>query len=133
MNLDKNTDKLSIMLEIEYDMIQGLLSCAFCGGSNYWILSVEPHHSEYDKITPQMRGIFSNLETIALYHGYVIVHTQDEPLVNHRLDFATIQRGLRVMLDKYPRHFADAVGENADAITGDVFLQCCLFGEIVYG
>jgi hypothetical protein len=33
---------------------------------------------------------------------------------------------------KYPRHFADLVNENTDAITADVLLQCCLFGELIY-
>jgi hypothetical protein len=32
-----------------------------------------------------------------------------------------------------PRHFADVLNENDDAGTGDVFLQCCLFGEIIFG
>ena len=41
--------------------------------------------------------------------------------------------GLQVMASKYPRHFADVLNENDDAGTGDVFLQCCLFGEIIFG
>jgi hypothetical protein len=51
----------------------------------------------------------------------------------YRLDLEAIDRGLQLMADKYPRHFADFVGENEDASTGDVFLQLCLFGELVYG
>jgi hypothetical protein len=31
-----------------------------------------------------------------------------------------------------PRHFADFLNEKADAVTGDAFLQCCLFGEVIY-
>jgi hypothetical protein len=49
-----------------------------------------------------------------------------------RLDMAAIKNGLKVMAEKYPHHWQDFVSENDDAITGDVFLQCCLFGEIVY-
>jgi hypothetical protein len=45
---------------------------------------------------------------------------------------AAIKSGLKVMAEKYPHHWQDFVSENDDAITGDVFLQCCLFGEIVY-
>jgi hypothetical protein len=37
------------------------------------------------------------------------------------------------MADKYPRHIADILSENDDATTGDVFLQLCLFGDVVYG
>jgi len=50
-----------------------------------------------------------------------------------RLDLESIRKGLNVMASNYPRHFADFLNEAADAITADVFLQCCLFGELIYG
>jgi hypothetical protein len=50
-----------------------------------------------------------------------------------RLDLKSIGRGLNDLATKYPRHFADLVNENTDAITADVLLQCCLFGELIYG
>jgi hypothetical protein len=49
-----------------------------------------------------------------------------------RLDLNSIGRGLDDLATKYPRHFADLVNENSNAITADVLLQCCLFGELVY-
>ncbi|MCU1315615.1 MAG: hypothetical protein JWN63_937 [Candidatus Acidoferrum typicum] len=49
-----------------------------------------------------------------------------------RLDLNSIGRGLDDLATKYPRHFADLVNENTDAITADVLLQCCLFGELIY-
>ena len=51
----------------------------------------------------------------------------------HHLTLADIEKGLETMRDKYPRHWADLVEENDDLITGDVFLQCAVFGELVYG
>jgi hypothetical protein len=50
-----------------------------------------------------------------------------------RLDLKSIGDGLNVMATRYPRHFADFLGEAADALTADVFLQCCLFGELISG
>lgn len=44
-----------------------------------------------------------------------------------------IQKGLAAMAQKAPRHFADLIGENDDAITHDVFMQMIVFGEIIYG
>lgn len=41
--------------------------------------------------------------------------------------------GLKVFAEKYKHHFAAWVAENDDATTGDVYLQCCCFGEVVYG
>jgi hypothetical protein len=49
-----------------------------------------------------------------------------------RLDLKSIARGLEDLSTKYPRHFADLINENTDAITADVLLQCCLFGELIY-
>jgi hypothetical protein len=50
-----------------------------------------------------------------------------------RLDLKSIGLGLDALASKYPRHFADLINENTDAITADVLLQCCLFGELIYG
>jgi len=50
-----------------------------------------------------------------------------------KLDLDACKRGLQVMAEEYPRHFADFMSENEDAETADVWLQCCLFGEVVYG
>jgi len=50
-----------------------------------------------------------------------------------RFDIEAVKRGLQLMADKYPKHFADFMNENDDAITGDVFVQCCVLGDVVYG
>lgn len=49
------------------------------------------------------------------------------------LRFDNVAPGLEVLAIYYPRHFADLVNENADSVTGDALLQCCIFGELVYG
>ena len=55
--------------------------------------------------------------------------TESEAL---RLDLASIANGLNVMASKSPRHFVDFLNDNADGITGDAFLQCCLLGEVIH-
>jgi len=54
-----------------------------------------------------------------------------EELLELHLD--KIAGGLETLANYYPRHFADLVNENSDSVTADALLQCCLFGEIVYG
>jgi hypothetical protein len=49
------------------------------------------------------------------------------------LDLKAIKRGALVMAKKYPREWFNLVNDNFDATTGDVFLQCCVFGETLYG
>lgn len=48
------------------------------------------------------------------------------------LDRAQLQQGLRVMVEKHPYQLARILAESDDAHTGDMFLQCCVFGEVVY-
>jgi len=58
------------------------------------------------------------------------------------LDLAAIQKGLVIMaVGKFVnrvwgcgcKHFSDFVNEDDDSITHDVFVQCCVLGDIVYG
>jgi len=42
------------------------------------------------------------------------------------------QRGVQIMLARYPRRFADLVTRNGDATTGDLLVQCAAFGEEKY-
>jgi hypothetical protein len=69
--------------------------------------------------------------------GKIVCTIQDEHTkgagVIYVLDRAAITRGLVAMKEKAPRHFGDALADNDDATTGDVFLQLCLFDEVIYG
>lgn len=57
----------------------------------------------------------------------------DAPVKKCVLNLKTIKKGLDLMAKNSPRHFADLINENGDATTGDVFVQYCVFGELVYG
>lgn len=58
-----------------------------------------------------------------------------------RLDRATIEAGLHAFMGqpaqgKKPvpvRHYARWMDGSADEVTADAFVQCCVFGELVYG
>lgn len=51
----------------------------------------------------------------------------------HHITIVEVQKGLELMRDKYPRHYANLVEEEDDLITGDVWLQLAVFGELIYG
>ena len=51
----------------------------------------------------------------------------------HHITLDDVKKGLELMRDLYPRHWADLVEENDDLITGDVWLQLTVFGELIYG
>jgi hypothetical protein len=126
-------------LRITNQRVADLLVGAMEGGSNHWIeyveylgetgetaeaicsrLSIEPRMPRY-AWAPLAGGSWAAK----------IVQVEGAPDV--RLDRDAIVRGLAVMAKRYPMHFADVLNENEDATTADVFLQCCAFGDVIYG
>lgn len=51
----------------------------------------------------------------------------------YQLNLDAIKSGLEIMADKFPKVFAEVLLDNTDAGTGDIFLQCALLGEVLYG
>jgi hypothetical protein len=121
---------MGLTIEIDNKRIADLLCEGFEGGIGYWAKIVG-----YEKpVTPGTPYYHTKYTDYPLNGGAVFLEEEetDEP-VKHRLDMEAIQRGLKVMQEKYPRHFGNWLAENDDAETGDVFIQCCIFGKIVYG
>jgi hypothetical protein len=58
---------------------------------------------------------------------------EEEKPEKHHLTIEGVKKGLELMRDQYPRHYADLMEENDDLITGDVWLQLAVFGELIYG
>lgn len=109
------------------DRIANLLVGAFEGGSNYWIEWAE---IQAGPVVGTVWGERQPFYGAPFSGGAIVVQPFEDP--SAALDRTAIQRGLKVMANKYPHHFADALTEHDDATTADVFLQCCLFGELVY-
>lgn len=141
---------ITIPTSISDQRVGDLLCCAIEGGIGYWAAIVG-----YEK-PEQMpsKGVLGD-EKITRYIDYPIaggavlfqapeddstdddegfyVDPDGQRLPVYRLDREALTRGMKIMQDKYPRHFGNFISENDDAETGDVFVQCCLLGEIVYG
>jgi hypothetical protein len=123
-------------IKVDPKRVQDMISGAFEGGSNYWLGRgrVELVNPKYEDLPPDgvvwygnsKRNVFAEPD----FKVTIFVVDDGETKI---LDQAAIARGLEVMATKYGRHFSDMVSENDDADTSDVFLQCCLFGEVVYG
>lgn len=122
---------INVEVEVALDRIQDLLTCAFEGGSNYWYrglhILTDVDCGEHDTHR------FHLIPTIG--DGEIGLYTDDDPDAPelHTLNREKIKKGLHLMAATFPTHWADVINENDDADTGDVFLQCCVFGELVYG
>lgn len=132
----------TVIHDITIERIRDILCCAFEGGSNYWYVInefIKPDKilTEDGKSEKKEDDIFRHLDYPTSPGGALVIGDMeegaDEPGNQYTLNLTTIEKGVKIMAKKYPTHFADFINENDDAITGDVFLQCCLFGECVYG
>lgn len=98
--------------------ISDLFSCAM-SGSTYWACDLEPLGKGGQCLEDNM------------LKGFKITDTEEQKV--YTVTPVQIERALQLMADKYPRHWIDFINENTDATTGDVFLQLCVFKEVVYG
>ena len=126
-----------LTITIPKQRIADLLCCAFEGGSNYWYIIKESTPPAEMPFRSDPSKVFKHLDFPLNPFGRLTITTDEGDEINGKkewpLDIPAIERGLRVFIEKYPLHFSDFLIENEDATTGDCFLQCCLFGEVVYG
>ena len=137
--------KVTATVEVDEQRMKDMLTCAFEGGSNYWytIRTEQTVFAEGLAYADFQEGgkctdpddYHHPLEIIPFVKGCALcIEDKEDPDAEGKmLGREQLLAGLQIMAEKYPRHFSDMMHENDDAITGDVYLQCCLFGEVVYG
>ena len=131
---DTNTIPVKATVEVTIEQIRGLLCCAFEGGSNYWYADLDIVDAPEGWKALRDAGTYWHWsQFIPTLEGGVISFLDRETLTTHTLDLAKCVKGLTVMAERAPRHLADLQSGNDDADTGDVYLQCCIFGEAIYG
>ncbi len=115
----------TVETNIDNDFVQNLMINAVETGIYYWCTKVRSNFEE-DKESdmPYYAQVANKDWSIKVF---------DEEGDCHYLDRESLKKGLDIMKSKYDWHFNDATSGNDDAITADVFFQCCTFGEIVYG
>ena len=128
--------------EIDANDLMNLLVNAFdSGATNYWAGRAEvvlPDDFDVHKI-PWLKnpGEWATVQKTYIAPfvegGKVILFDNEEEGTEYILDLKAIARGVEVMSTKYKRHWHDFRNENDDAETADVFVQCCVLGDIVFG
>lgn len=128
-----------VEVEIPAKDIAGLLCSGFEGGVGYWCRIMDFRTPKVVRPMIDETEVFRHTDYPLLEGGAVICRLYDEPGQSDQkydklvLDRAAIQRGLTLMAEKCPKHWADFIDENYDSNTGDVFIQLCLLGDVVYG
>jgi hypothetical protein len=130
--------EFTVTQTVSTEMVKNILIGAFEGGSNYWYCGLEVDHWP-DGMSPSDFKYWH--AEVPLHKGGVLrFRDQDDPYGDgadeegyYHLSIDNITSGMAAMKAKYPRHWTDFITEGDDAITADVFLQCCIFGDIIYG
>jgi len=117
-----------------FDILCGALS--YC---TYWGALTSKAWDEVDEVVkPNKEDCIEDRVWKALKAGkelefYDTVESEDEEIILGKLSLAGIDKGEQIMADKYIRHLADVLAEEDDAATADVWLQCAILGDVVFG
>lgn len=117
-----------------------LLVGAFEGGSNYWASIIEkvlPTKRDFDSWEMSFKEKLSKpyMVDYILNEGGVLViedNTFDKPKT-YKITIKDVIDGLKIFITKHNRYYEDWRKENDDAITSDVFFQCIVLKECIYG
>jgi len=129
---------------VPWQTVGNILVNAFEGGSNYWYMIHDRKRPKNFYNSEKGDWSYPHMSYPINEGGAILVSNEKisggkdckdgeddhkEKWVNQE----SLAEGLRIMAEKYPEDFNNMISENDDAITGDVLLQCTLFGEVIYG
>ena len=149
---------IAVQTEIAHDRISSLLCSAFEGGmSRHWCRihslrepayvpehlrsGTTPSECHYTDLPLCEGGAVLCYDAAALAEQLDAIEAPSDAdpddVVEEKdllvLDRDAVTRGLALMATVAPHHYGDFISNRSDAITGDVFLQLCLLGEVRYG
>lgn len=127
----KQTDmQIQVKIKFEGEMLSNLLVNALEFGSKYWYSDVEfVGRDKYPDISYDEWFAKCLDENIP----FEIRITEDEGGDTYVLNLASVTTGTMLLVEEETRHYDDWVKGYDDATTADVWLQLCLFGEVVFG
>jgi hypothetical protein len=122
-------------VQITHNQIAGILCVAVEGGIGYWAnVEVAYTPTDAEMTDSDTYGYWTGYAHYMVSHpDFKLTITDFENEESYTVTLETLKKGLKVMAKEAPRHFDDFINENSDAITGDVFLQCAVFGDVIYG
>lgn len=136
-------ERIVANISISLHEVRNLLCNGIEGGIGYWATISGYKLAEGLKYEDFKEGgkmqepdcYFHPFELIPTVPGCVLLiqDNEDESEPTFELTLEKLVKSFDVMREKCPHHLGDFFSGNDDATTGDVFIQCALFGEIVYG
>jgi hypothetical protein len=138
MNEKDTFHTVTMKKDISLQRVMDLICTGMEGGIGYWSQIsgyIDPVPVPEKSLMMEGEKPFRHNEWPVYDGGAVlleVIEDYEEPRTV-KLDKDALKRGLELMPKVAPRHWQDFVNENDDAETGDVFIQLCVLGEVVYG
>ena len=128
MDLNQQPMEIQIKQKVSGQELSHLLVGAIEGGSNYWYGDVRFDFP--DRTSGEMYDdAFARCIDAGLDFN-IHFDTEDGIFI---LNTSKVVSGCMSMARENSEHWSDFINDNHDAITADVWLQHCLFNEVVYG
>lgn len=115
---------ITVKKEITQEQLSDLLCSALEGGSNYWYKEVMP-------LGEKKKYSTSSFYAALIEHGFTIKDKETGEMFTVKPE--KFEKAFQLMADDYARHFNDFINDGGDAETADVFLQLCVFEDIIFG
>jgi len=141
MEIKKKEMTIKVEFTIDYDGFESLIVTAWEGGINYWAdISYESInrmnlHSEKHGLSGEP---FSVRFAKFIWDGNAATivdveqnYDEQEEIIG-KIDLGSIKKGWQIF-SQQRHHFNDFLDGSTDAITADVWFQCCSLGDVVYG
>jgi hypothetical protein len=122
-------NKFTASVEIKTRLIADQIVTALEGGVGYWLESFKPVKGQERATTVQP---WYDDEKVWASDFLIEAKVIDEKK-KYQFTPESINKGLKWMAANQGKRIQEILDESGDADTADVFLQACLFEDIVYG
>lgn len=123
---------IQITIPVSTETIVSTFNTALEVGSGYWLQEIDWGHIGDIAENSQERYEYLH-NAIEDDDDRWELHLTEDDGKRHVMNQQKLWAGLHTMAKDHPRHFDDMINDNGDAITADIFLQCVLLGDVVYG
>ena len=129
---------MEFLIKVQNHQIQDLLSKGFKSSLKRWCINYEVSSLYKKGIKEKDTENSSYLFQESWNPLYAITHPWyrvDVILPNKKkkiLTYQCIKLGLKIMQEDYEKSFESFIKEEHSLTEGDVFLQCALFGKVIY-
>jgi hypothetical protein len=130
---DVRSFTIPFTISITYQQVKDLLCSALEeNGSDYWVNGISYNYPEGQSSKDYPHIKHRSYELPLEPDCSISILYRDGVAKVSQLNLELITKGINIMADKFYSHFSDFINGKNDSVTADVFLQCCLFGCLIF-